>query len=265
MRGAEAVGGITGGRKITLPLPQSLCDILAARIDAIPRTPVQAQSSVKLVLRYCEGDLDYETLRDPDGMWMRLAAHPTLGLTDEALSRQPWALTPEQFRLRYAPEITLVQHTADLLAHSSQEEFDLGLESVIEDYTDTPSPRDDEERLRCVIQNRTAGCPAELEAFLWALWQGGRARILESSSRAVEAAGSASPEAEAILAESFPTEMAMARACLQAAIHAAEDREQMEAEGLDPDLVFDRWRRGLLQTYALIRVRRGRLLTRLRP
>ena len=257
---AEAVNG---SGIITRPLPRSLCDALAARIDAIPRKPVQAQASVKLILQYCEGALDYEALRKPDGMWMRLAAHPALGLTGKALSAPPWELTQEEFQLRYAPELALVRHTADLLARSSREEFDAELASVLESYINTPSPRREEERLKCLVQNRAADCPLELETFLWALWQGGRTRIFETSRQAVHAMDGASPEARAILAESYSAEAAMARACLDAAVKTAEGHDRMEAEGLEPGQVFDRWRRDLLRTYAAIRVRRSRLLTRL--
>lgn len=254
---------MNGSGIITRPLPRSLCDALAARIDAIPRKPVQAQASVKLILQYCEGALDYEALRKPDGMWMRLAAHPALGLTGKALSAPPWELTQEEFQLRYAPELALVRHTADLLARSSREEFDAELASVLESYINTPSPRREEERLKCLVQNRAADCPLELETFLWALWQGGRTRIFETSRQAVHAMDGASPEARAILAESYSAEAAMARACLDAAVKTAEGHDRMEAEGLEPGQVFDRWRRDLLRTYAAIRVRRSRLLTRL--
>lgn len=249
------------GRRITRPPSSSLCDLLAARIDAIPRKPLQAQASLKWILRYCEGEEDYETSQNPGGMWMRLAAHPTLGVPEAVLAEPPWAITPKEFQCLYAPEIAFVQRTADLFGRGAQEAFDRELGSALEDYIDTPSPRGEAERIRCVIQNRAASCPLELENFLWALWQGGCARIFESARQAVEGADSASLAVRAILAESFPTELAMARSCLQAAALAMENRAQIEADGLEAEQTFDRWRWDLLRTYALVRVRRGRLLT----
>lgn len=242
-------------------IPKTLCDALAVRADTLPG--LKLQISVRLILHYCEDKSSYEKLRDPKGLWLRIAADPALGLTEEQLARLPSKPTLEEFQYQYAPEITLCRRTADLLLRSTQEEFDFELEPIVEIYVHTPSPRSEEERFECLIRNRMKGGPMELEFFLWALWRGSRAHIFEKSRLAAQAIAFAAPEVKAILAECYAAECAMVQACLRAVINEAENQDKMEAANLDPDQTFDQWRQYLLRTYAAVRVLNARCLPKL--
>lgn len=242
-------------------VPKNLCDSLAVQADTLPS--LKLQITVRMILHYCEGKSPYQKLRDPKGLWLRLAADPALGLTAEQLAGLPSKPTLKDFQYQYAPEITFCRRIADLLLHSTQEEFDFGLEAIIEIYVHTPSPRSKKERLECVIRNRMKGGPIELEFFLWALWRGDRTDIFERARQAAQAIAFAAPEVKAILAEHFATECAMVQACLSAAINEAENRDKMEAANLDPDQTFDQWRQYLLRIYAAVRVPNARCLPKL--
>lgn len=244
-------------------IPKTLCDALAIRADTLPG--LKLQISVRLILRYCEGDHSYQKLRDPKGLWLRMANDPALGLTGEQLSERSWNITPEEFQRQYAPEISFCKRTADLLLHSTQEEFDFGLEAIIEIYVHTPSPRSEMERLKCLIKSRMKGGPMELESFLWALWRGDRAHIFEKSRLSAQAIAFAAPAVKAILSEYYATECAMVQACLKAVISEAENWDKMETANLDPNQTFDQWRQYLLRTYVAARVPDGRCLPKLGP
>lgn len=240
-----------------------LCDLLAVQADTLPGLRLQA--SVRLILRYCEGDHSYQKLRDPKGLWLRMATAPALRLTGEQLAMLPSKPTLEDFQYLYAPEITFCRRTADLLLRGTQEEFDFGLEPIVEIYVHTPSPRSEEERLECLIRNRMKGGPIELEFFMWALWRGDRAHIFEKSRLAAQAIAFASPEVKDILSKYFAAEVAMVRVCLKAVINEAENRDKMEAANLEPNQTFDQWRQYLLRTYAAVRVPNARCLPKLGP
>lgn len=184
-----------------LHIPQKLCDSLAVRTDTLPY--LKTRASIRVILNYCEGRVSYETLRNPDRLWLRLANHPTLGLTEEQLSELSYfiapgkfqrQITPEEFQHQYAPEISFCRRTADLLLHSTQEEFDFGLEPIVEIYLHTPSPRNEMEQLRRLLENRARSCPIQLEPFLWALWRGDRAQVFKTSRNVATVIAFASPE-----------------------------------------------------------------------
>ncbi len=224
-------------------LPKELCDRLAVRVDTLPK---YIWFRGRGFLNFFEGAISEisETV-------LNWGAHPeTVG---EDLS---W----EESCRRFAPDLAFFRECSELLlAGPRREELDAGFCGAAERYLATPSPRSEQERLDCVVKNRSKSCPRWLESFLLILPRGDlrvetdegvitqRDVISQRGVLALKVMWLCAPEVKEILEESYVLEMQLVKDCM-----AAIDLEQ-EA--------FVSRVRELLRAYAAVRVERKRYLS----
>ena len=232
-------------------LPQELCDGLAARADTLPR---HMWFRIHVFLNFAEG----RTAKIGE-RFLNWREHNTLEgeKLDDWLAKQ--GLNREEFRRQFAPGLAFLEEASKLLlAQPPQEELDAGFRGAAERYLATPSPRSEQERLKCVVENRSKSCPNWLELFLIILPRSDlhittdqgvitqQTVISERGARALKIAELCTPETKEILEESYALELELVKDCM--AVIGLEQED------------FIRRVRELLRAYAAVRVERKRRL-----
>lgn len=233
-------------------LPQELCDGLAIQADALPR---HMWYRIRVFLNFAEGRI--AKIGESFLSWRE---HNTLEgeELDGWLAKQ--GLSREEFRRQFAPELAFLEEASKLLlAQPPREELDAGFCRAAERYLAAPSPRSEQERLDCVVKNRSRSCPRWLESFLLILPRGDlrletdegiitqRKVISQRGVWALRIMWLCAPEVKEILEESYVLEMQLVKDCM-----AAVDLKEEE--------VFVSRIRELLRAYAAVRVERKRWL-----